>query len=221
MIIPVTGGYQTRIKFATDVPDADIAKEPGLYNCSYEAAMRLGGPITRSFLQAAATRWQHRVDVGAHLYFDSRTHMLMPGMYPAIPGWHLDDVPRNGDGQPSFDVAGWDAADHLIGVVGADVSATEYMREYREIEVLRESKEQNVYAAMDATMKFCGPETGYIEDRHILAFTASCPHRAQPAEKRGWRWFGRLTYNPNRTNKPTNEVRTQSQVYLLSEGLGW
>lgn len=34
---------------------------------------------------------------------DVKVHMLMPGQYPCIPGWHCDFVPRNNEGEKVFE----------------------------------------------------------------------------------------------------------------------
>jgi hypothetical protein len=34
---------------------------------------------------------------------DIKVHMLMPGQFPCIPGWHLDLVPRGSDGKQMMD----------------------------------------------------------------------------------------------------------------------
>jgi hypothetical protein len=35
--------------------------------------------------------------------WDIKVHMLMPRQYPCIPGWHVDNVPRDEDGRQMFD----------------------------------------------------------------------------------------------------------------------
>jgi len=37
-----------------------------------------------------------------HWTVDIKVHMLMPGQYPCIPGWHVDLVPRSADGKQDF-----------------------------------------------------------------------------------------------------------------------
>lgn len=38
-----------------------------------------------------------------HFSWDIKVHMLMPRQYPCIPGWHVDNVPRDTDGRQMFD----------------------------------------------------------------------------------------------------------------------
>lgn len=73
-----------------DKPSQDeIKNTQGLWNASFEDAIRFGGDLTRSALQAMNIRGDRK-----HIVVDVKTHMLMPGMIPAIPGWHTDGVDR-------------------------------------------------------------------------------------------------------------------------------
>ncbi|MFP8823477.1 hypothetical protein, partial [Enterobacter cloacae] len=69
----------------------DIKNTQGLWNASFDDAFRFGGDVTRAALQAINLRGDKK-----HIVVDVKTHMLMPGMIPAIPGWHTDGVPRGG-----------------------------------------------------------------------------------------------------------------------------
>jgi hypothetical protein len=67
----------------------EIKREPMLHRATAQFALENGGPLTRSFLLSLQLAWS------ADILVDSRVHMLMPGMWPCIPGWHHDDVPRS------------------------------------------------------------------------------------------------------------------------------
>lgn len=69
--------------------DAEIRDTPSLFNASLEDALRYGGELTRAALSAMSIPGDRK-----HIIVDTKTHMLMPGMWPAIPGWHTDGVPR-------------------------------------------------------------------------------------------------------------------------------
>jgi hypothetical protein len=59
-----------------------------------------------------------------HVSIDSRSHMLMKGMYPCIPGWHCDDFYREShEHQP--DLANIPPTIHYLVVLG-DCSRTEF-----------------------------------------------------------------------------------------------
>lgn len=79
-------------------PTEIVKNEPMLFSCDLDATRELGGPITRAWLDAILTD----ASIGPYI-IDTRVHMLMPGFWPCIPGWHHDDVPREReDGQPDY-----------------------------------------------------------------------------------------------------------------------
>src|SRR6476659_2902434 len=115
--------------FASTIPNSLIKKEPMFFNSDFKYAYENGGEITRSFLDALPEDWKNQP-----LVFDSRVHMLMPGWYPAIPGFHHDDVPRPEipvgqhfatAGQPDYDSPRY-RSQHIIGLVNADICPTEF-----------------------------------------------------------------------------------------------
>ena len=116
-------------KFAIAISNEKIKEEPMFFNCSPDFAYENGGEITRSFLNNLPDEWQKD-----KLVFDSRVHMLMPGWYPAIPGFHHDDVPRPEipvgqhfitAGQPDYDNPRY-KSQHILGLVNADICPTEF-----------------------------------------------------------------------------------------------
>lgn len=113
-----------------DCSDKNIKNEPMFFNSDFQFAYENGGEITKAFLNALPDNWKVR-----DLVFDSRVHMLMPGWYPAIPGWHHDDVPRapipTGQhfitaGQPDYDNPRY-RSEHIMGLVNADVCPTQFI----------------------------------------------------------------------------------------------
>lgn len=74
--------------FAVGIDSNAIKNEKMFFNSDLVFAYENGGPITKSFIDNLPEEWK------TNSVFDSRVHMLMPGWYPAIPGWHHDDVPR-------------------------------------------------------------------------------------------------------------------------------
>lgn len=97
-----------------------IKNEPMLFSCDCIHARRLGGPITHAFLDSLPTDWLLADD----FVVDSRVHMLMPGWFPAIPGYHHDDVPRSReDGQPDY-IAPAYRSEHVMMLVNAEVCPT-------------------------------------------------------------------------------------------------
>lgn len=212
--------------FAQDVSNDQIKNEPMFFNSDLTFAYEHGGPITRSFIAALPDDWRNDAVV-----FDSRTHMLMPGWYPAIPGYHHDDVPRPEipvgqhfitAGQPDYDTPRYHS-EHVMGLVNAQVAPTHfalgycvmpevpdgeliYRRWHTEVEVLlRQGQLQRVEAP----------------DRTLLRFDWQTFHTGSKAVGAGWRWFGRVSRNTDRVRKITNEIRQQAQVYLEFPMEGW
>lgn len=193
-----------------------IKKEPMLFSADYKYAKRKGGPITKEFLK--------HLDPKKEWVIDSRVHMLMPGWYPCIPGWHHDDIPRTrSDGQPNYkqNVQKLDYyADHVMTVVG-DASLTEFLAEgillpyipvgkvfYKE---WNEMINKHLLKYKDKVAK--------VNDGDVIRFESYAFHRGMPATKSGWRFFIRASTN---TERPVlNEMRTQVQVYMSDLEGGW
>ena len=158
---------------------------------------------------------------GKYISMDVRTSMLMQGWYPSIPGWHCDDFYRP-DGQP--DLERLLPIKHLMLVLGADVSATEFI--YQPIDLPSPTELYEVY---DSENALYGYYNSIIEDKkpivksvgegEIWQFGGLDFHRAVPAVKNGWRTFIRVTVSDHR--EPKNEIRTQTQVYLTDPFKGW
>jgi hypothetical protein len=71
-------------------PDqTEIKDTPTLWNASVEDAIKYGGDLTRAALGAMNLRGDKRYTI-----VDTKVHMLAPGQYPALPGWHTDGTPR-------------------------------------------------------------------------------------------------------------------------------
>lgn len=212
--------------FAESVSNDSIKNEPMFFNCDLQYAMEHGGEITKSFLQNLPEDWKNEP-----LVFDSRVHMLMPGWYPAIPGWHHDDVPRadipSGQhfitaGQPDYDNPRY-RSEHILGLVNASVCPTIFATGQCEMPAIPDG--ELIYRAWheevvkltksgDLTIETC-------QDRTLYYFDCDAFHTGQKAETNGWRWFGRVSKNTDRVKKITNEIRVNAQVYLEFPMEGW
>lgn len=193
-----------------------VKNEPMFFNSSIDYAYDNGGPITRAFLDAVLA-----VDDLDEGVFDSRVHMLMPGWYPCIPGFHHDDVPRSeADGQPNYFTPEY-RSQHAMGLVNGEICPTEFAVGPFEYEVpegiiYKEWHQQVVKDLEEGTMESYHAPSGvvlYFDDRSF--------HQGTPAVANGWRWFGRLSWDTERTKHVTNEIRRQVQVYLEHPMEGW
>lgn len=153
---------------------------------------------------------------GKWLVVDTRSHMLMPGMYPAIPGWHCDAYPRHEyNSQPDLGAANpktphyvLHLSDHVDGV-----SRTIFAE--RSLSTLVSDKE--VWRSVDLAARHRNIGEYQFRDGVLVKFLQPTLHRAEMATHRGWRWWFRMSayYQP-----PVNEIRKQVQVYT-TEGGGW
>lgn len=200
-----------------------IKVEPMLFNCDWEHAELLGGPITLDFLSNIPKEWKEVPCV-----IDTRVHMLMFGWYPCIPGWHHDDVPRTrSDNQPNYEDP--HRAEHIMGLQNADVCPTKFAMGKAQFPHVPIGN--TVYEQWNKEVTHC-VETGelgstHILDRELIHFTDRTWHKCESARGNGWRWFGRISRyylegdSVARGNTRTNEVRRQVQVYLDAVDKGW
>ena len=210
--------------FAVEINNSQIKNEPMFFNCDLNYAWDKGGPITKSFIENLPQDWGDAV-------FDSRVHMLMPGWYPAIPGFHHDDVPRPDipvgqhfltAGQPDYDNPRY-LSEHIIGLVNADVCPTVFaigncvMPKIADGDVIYRHWHDEVERLIDSGAM----QLKQVKDRTLTGFDWQSFHSGTKALKSGWRWFGRVSKNTERQRKITNEIRVNAQVYLEFPTQGW
>jgi hypothetical protein len=218
--------YKSLGTFADSLDNSLIKNEPMFFNADFNFAMEKGGEITKSFLQSLPEDWKQ-----SPLVFDSRVHMLMPGWYPAIPGWHHDDVPRPEipvgqhfitAGQPDYDNPRY-KSEHILGLVNADVCPTQFavgeciMPSVPEGELIY----RKWHVEVEKLIKEGQLKRESCSDRTLYYFDWQTFHTGDKAVSNGWRWFGRVSRNTDRVNKVTNEIRVNAQVYLEFPMEGW
>lgn len=62
-------------------------------------------------------------------------------------------------------------------------------------------------------------KTVEVPSNRVIYFNSDSFHEGTRAKSRGWRWFGRATYNS--LVKPMNEIRNQVQIYMDDPSEGW
>jgi hypothetical protein len=195
-------------------PQDAVKNEPMLFNCSFARGYDLGGPITRDFLDLLPYQWENSI-------IDSRVHMLMPGWFPCIPGWHHDDVPRSRtDGQPNYMDPEY-RAEHAMFLVNGEIAPTQFALGRVDMEepplgakiYEKWSKQIHAFTSEGTLKSWSAPSN------QVIYFDWQTFHNGVSAIKPGWRFFIRASRNTNR--KPTNEVRKQVQVYLNALEEGW
>lgn len=204
----------------------DIKNTQGLWNASFDDAFRFGGDVTRAALQAMNLRGDKK-----HIVVDVKTHMLMPGMIPAIPGWHTDGVPRGGktlspaSGAPHIHMQiGADSPRYHLLVVGGNCP-TKFIAS-RNINLVTENL-PNLYAGISSQV--CEMDNkGLLDtydapDGQVVEWDWWELHTAQQARAPGWRYLIRVTetdyLEPQKDLRLV--LRNQQQVYLPTEKFGW
>jgi hypothetical protein len=193
-----------------------IKNEPMFYRADVKYAVEHGGPITQEFINLLPSDWKN-----TNLLIDSRSHMLMPGWYPCIPGWHLDDVPRTRpDGQPDHLNPAY-RAEHIMAVIG-DCSLTSFLVG-RVVMYDVPNGEGVVYKIwnnrINKYLEYVPRAEKQIPPNRLIQFNWQSFHKGNPAKTAKWRWFVRAT---RYSQLPVeNEIRKQVQVYLPALEGGW
>lgn len=173
-----------------------------------------------------------------HVSVDTRIHMLFPGFWPCIPGWHCDDFYRPGGILPANDFVQCDKLgmevqpdlihapklDHFCVVIG-ETSMPEFVNERMDLPVPfppDRKDDEPIYGAYNRLLdKINDPplKIHKLTSGEVVYFDQLCFHRGTRATKRSWRFFFRMTYSNH--HKAEDKIRTQSQVYLEIPLRGW
>lgn len=195
----------------------EIKNEPMLFNCGSYYADKFGGSITKDFLDSLD---ESGIDLTS-VVIDTRVHMLMPGWYPCIPGWHHDDVPRSRvDGQPNYINPEY-RSQHVMALVNGDICPTQFaVGDFEVSEIpLGEVVYKKWHVEVESQLNCGSCSVVKAPSNKLIHFDDRSFHQGAPSSGSGWRWFGRASWNTHRV--PTNEVRRQVQVYLENPMEGW
>lgn len=211
-------------EFRSDWCTAQIKNEPMFFNSDLDFAYHEGGPITRAFIRALPKGWEKAV-------IDTRVHMLMPGWYPAIPGWHHDDVPRPiigpgqhfiTAGQPDYDNPRYHS-EHIMGLVNGHICPTYFALGEITMPAIPEGEliYREWHKRVDMAVANEEVDTYEAESGKLIYFDWQTFHTGQKTKESGWRWFARISRNTDRQKNITNEIRNQVQVYMEFPMEGW
>jgi hypothetical protein len=192
-----------------------IKSEPMLYAADLEFAKKNAGEITKLFIERCLSGHDDWI-------IDSRVHMLMPGWYPCIPGWHHDDVPRyTENGQPNYKNPDY-KAEHIMCCWG-DTAMPQFslMNDYKLS--YDKGSDATIYKQFDEQIN----RISESDPNHIVSIIPGAPvyftwqdiHRGVPASKSGWRFFIRASRNTFR--QKYNQIRINCNVYLSEVNAGW
>lgn len=220
-------------KINVDFSERDIKNTNSLFRADYETAVRLGGDITRAALSVMNLSSNYK-----HIVVDTKTHMLMPGMFPAIPGWHTDGVPRDvnlspsgsassGQGTPLIHLQEAQRSPKYHLMVLGNSCNTLFLKN-REINLnLGVDTGRDLYKNMTQEIKAMinrsELETAEIETGFVYEWDWWEIHTAQAAKQRGWRYLIRVTETDY--IEPSSDLnvvmRNQQQVYVDVNAFGW
>lgn len=218
---------QGNIATLPEFPEEVVKNEPMMFSCTMMYAYENGGPITRAFLDKACEDTRLLGRSLNSMCFDSRVHMLMPGWFPCIPGWHHDDVPRSrSDGQPNYDNPEF-KSQHMLALVNGDICPTEFavgkaimpdIPLYAKHPIYKYWHDQIETDIRDNCLTRVA-----VPSNRFIQFDWQSFHQGTRAIKKGWRWFGRLSWDAGyEQGRPHfNEIRRQVQVYMDHPMEGW
>lgn len=194
----------------------ELKNEPMFFNCDFEFALKHGNLPTKQFLMSLPSDLWNKNTI-----IDSRVHMLMPGWYPCIPGYHHDDVPRETPtGQPEYYNPSY-RSKHAMILFNGDICPTEF--------ALGESEftEPNINGIVykdwheEVIQKLNKKQLTLYKapSEQIIFFDDRTWHQGVKAVGNGFRLFIRASWDTGR--KPTNEIRNQVQIYMENPNDGW
>ena len=209
-------------------PSQELIKNTlGLHNASLDDALKYGGELTRSAIGAMNLTMKKK-----HIIVDTKIHMLIPGMCPAIPGWHTDGVPRGNSLDPTVkdkpNIHAQEEMDspvfHLL--VTGESCLTRFIKE-RNFE-LRVPNEPSTLLYKTVSHQV----NEKINNKELTTFEApSCTpvmwnwweiHTGIPAKHHEWRFLIRVTESDIQEPKRDlrDIIRIQQQGYMPTE-FGW
>lgn len=209
-------------------PSQELVKNTlGLHNASLDDALKYGGELTRAAIAAMDLQMTKK-----HIIVDTKVHMLLPGMCPAIPGWHTDGVPRGNSLDPTAkqapNINSQEELDspifHLL--VTGESCLTQFIKE--------RSFDLNVPKKPDSSLYKMVTEqvSQKVENGELTAYEVpSCTavmwdwweiHTGIPAKSHEWRFLIRVTESDIQEPKTDirEVIRTQQQGYMPMN-FGW
>ena len=205
-----------RGKFPASFSMDEIKNEPMFFNCEINFAKAHGGVLTQAFLNNLPEDWKNCNPV-----IDSRVHMLMPGWFAAIPGFHHDDVPRTTPTkQPNYDAPEYHS-EHLTGLVNAEIAPTLFALGEHSLPVVDGVIYRAWHPLVEEQLRRGMLAPYRMGSGDYVQFDWQSIHTATKTTVGGWRWFIRLSRNTDRQKSISNEIRRQVQVYLEAPMDGW
>lgn len=203
---------------------AEISATLGLINASLDDALRYGGNITREAIGAMNLRHDRK-----YIVVDTKVHMLMAGMSPAIPGWHTDGAPRDATGNPQgsgppdqFAQCGDLRPPRYHLLVTGTGCLTKFVGCALTLEIPEEPT-RDLYAHVSRVVRQANPPpTITVPSCSVVEFDWHDLHTGVIAAHAEWRYLIRVTetdYLPPCSDL-RRVIRTQQNVYIPTD-FGW
>lgn len=221
---------QTKPKTAGTIEqptNEEVKSTFGLWNASLDDALRYGGDLTKAAISAMDLKHDRK-----YVIVDSKIHMLMPNMCPAIPSWHTDGVPRGKDlnpaskGEPRLDAQDVMRSPRFHLLVTGTGCLTDFIRERNVVLDHDEESDEQLYTQLDKQIKrkLADDElhTESIQSCTATEFDWWDLHTGTWADRHEWRYLIRVTetdHIPPQTDL-RKVIRTQQNVYV-KESFGW
>jgi len=201
---------------------AQIKKEPMFWQSSLDFVLQHKAPIHKNFIENLKFSASKYGVIPEDIIIDSRIHMFVgKNIYPAIPGWHHDDVPRGLNGQPDYLAMPY-KANHALALYGDPVCQTEFATGSLQLQIPDSGVVYEQWHPQIERLVRGGYLKSHICDMHrIYLFDAFTWHQAVPSTGPGWRFFIRASWGFDGHRKPMNEIRNNAQVYMPYPNQGW
>ena len=189
---------------------SQIESEPPLFQCSLKQALEIGGPLTRRVLENIKVPLTEGTK---HYVIDTKSVHLMEGMYPALPGYHCDNVTRTVS-QPDLSKLNPDLFFYTCLIGSYEVSRTKFIN--KDIEIVYDTDRvwESVNDVVSGKDKM---RSEYMPFGNIFKFSQPTLHTSTMADKNAWRYFFRM----RETDKEViGRIRNQTFVYL-GDFKGW
>lgn len=219
MTVTLNSRFETIATIPPVAPLHLLKSEPMLWSASPNYAALRGGQLTRDFIGFLPVEWRN----DDRVVIDSRVHMLMPGWWPAIPGWHLDDVPRSGpDNQPNY-IAPEYEAEQIALLISTDgkICPTSFLS--GRVELPKPPEGELVYEFWNREIN-ARIDRGELREElfqhgEVVWFDWQGLHRANASTGNGWRFFIRATRGSRRPGDEPGPQPSPSVPLGPREGL--
>jgi hypothetical protein len=152
--------------------------------------------------------------------------MLKPGWYPAIPGWHLDAIPRDANNVPDLDHPQCRLMKHWLYTLDSGTGALTAVcnAEASIMKTFKPAEGETLWgrhsAVIAKAIKNRSVRQTLLASDDLTCIPHDCYHTSTAATGSGWRFFFRASENTLHSG-PHNEIRKQVQVYVPTADSGW